>query len=47
MMATFLAADLAQAINSNAYFFPPPVKVEILIAACFGLAILTASKEAA
>ena len=47
MMATFVAAYLALAINSNAYFFPPPVIVEILIAACFGMAILTASKNAA
>jgi hypothetical protein len=47
MMGTFLAAYLALAINSNAYFFPPPVIVEILIAACFGMAILTASKKAA
>jgi hypothetical protein len=47
LQKAFLAAYLALAINSNAYFFPPPVIVEILIAACFGMAILTASKKAA
>ena len=46
MMATFLAAYLALAVNSNAYFFPPPVIVEILIGASCGMAIVTASKKA-
>jgi len=43
---TFLAAYLALAVNSNAYFFFGPVVAEILIAACLGMAILTATASA-
>jgi hypothetical protein len=42
MMTTFLVAYLVIAINSNANFFIAPVIVEILIAACFAVAIATA-----
>jgi hypothetical protein len=42
MMATFLAAYVVIAINSNAHFFIAPVIVEILIALCFAVAIATA-----
>jgi hypothetical protein len=42
MMTTFLVAYLVIAINSNANFFIAPVIVEILIAACFAVAITTA-----
>jgi hypothetical protein len=44
IMATFLAAYLALAVNSQAYFFLAPVIVESLIAACLGLAIFTAKQ---
>ena len=42
MMVTFLVAYAALAINSNMYFFIAPVITEILIAACFAVAIATA-----
>lgn len=42
VLAVFLIAYLAFAVNSYVYFFPPPVVVEILIAACMAGAILTA-----
>ncbi len=42
MMATFLVAYLAIAVNSNAHFFLAPVVFEIIIAGCFGAAIATA-----
>jgi hypothetical protein len=42
IMATFLIAYLAFALNSYAYFFFLPVITEILIAACLGMAIATA-----
>lgn len=42
ILATFLCGYLALAVNSYQYFFAPPVIVEVLIAACLGLAILTA-----
>jgi Na+-translocating ferredoxin:NAD+ oxidoreductase RnfE subunit len=35
----FLMAFIAMAINSYAYFFPAPVVVELIIAACLGMAI--------
>lgn len=41
-MATFMIAYLVFAANSYAYFFFLPVIVEILIAACLGMAIATA-----
>jgi hypothetical protein len=42
IMATFVIAYLVLAINSQTYFFIGPVIVEILIAACLGMAIATA-----
>ena len=47
ILATFLVAYVALAVNSYAYIFLPPVIVEILIAACLGLAIVTAKSQAA
>ena len=42
IMGTFLVAYAVLAVNSNTYFFMGPVIAEILIAACLGVAILTA-----
>jgi hypothetical protein len=42
MMAMFMLAYLAIAVNSYLYFFMAPVIVEILIAACFAGAMVTA-----
>ena len=42
VMATFMIAYLVFAANSYAYFFFMPVVVEILIAACLGMAMVTA-----
>ena len=42
VIATFMIGYLAFAANSFAYFFPMPVMVEILIAACLGIALATA-----
>ena len=42
ILATFLIAYLALAVNSWLYFFLPPVITEVLIALCLGLAIVTA-----
>jgi len=47
IMATFLIAYAALAVNSYTYFFLGPVIAEILIAACLGLALVTAKSEAA
>ena len=47
IVATFLVAYAALAVNSYTYFFVGPVIVEILIAACLGSAIVTAKPEAA
>ena len=47
ILATFLIAYAALAVNSYAYFFLGPVIAEILIAACLGLAIVTATSQAA
>ena len=47
VMATFLIAYTALAVNSHTYFFLPPVITEILIAACLALAILAAKSESA
>ena len=47
MMITFLIAYLIMSINSYEYFFVGPVIVEILIALCFVLAIVTAGKQPA
>jgi hypothetical protein len=42
MMVTFMVTYAVLAINSNTYFFIAPVIAEILIAACFAVAIATA-----
>jgi hypothetical protein len=42
IMVTFLIAYTVFAVNSNAYFFIGPVVAEILIAACLGVAIISA-----
>ena len=42
VVATFLVAYLALAVNSYSYIFLAPLIEEILIAACLGLAIATA-----
>ncbi len=42
ILCTFSVAYLVLALNSDAYFFAGPVIVEILIAACLGLTIMTA-----
>src|SRR5258708_2309846 len=47
ILATFLVAYAVLAVNSYAYFFLGPVIAEIFIAACLGLAILTARSQAA
>jgi hypothetical protein len=47
ILATFLAAYGVLAVNSYAYFFLGPVIAEIFIAACLGLAIITAKSQAA
>lgn len=47
IMATFLVAYAALAVNSYTYFFLGPVIAEILIVACLALAIVTAKSEAA
>ena len=47
ILATFLVAYAVLAVNSYAYFFRGPVIVEIFIAACLGLAMVTAKSEAA
>ena len=46
ILATFLVAYSMLAVNSYAYFFLGPVIVEIIIAACLGLAIITAKSHA-
>jgi hypothetical protein len=47
ILATFLIAYVTLAANSYAYFFLGPVIVEILIAACLGLVVVTAKAPAA
>lgn len=42
ILATFMVGYLVFAVTSYIYFFAPPVIVEILIAACLGMAIATA-----
>ena len=46
IMATFLVAYAALAVNSYTYFFLGPVIAEILIVACLALAFVTAKSEA-
>ncbi len=45
IMATFAVAYAVFAVNSYTYFFLGPVIAEIVIVACLGLAILTASPQ--
>lgn len=45
ILATFMLAYLVFAINSFTYFFSMPVVVEIVIAACLGMAIATAKSS--
>jgi hypothetical protein len=47
ILATFTIAYAALTVNSYTYFFLGPVIAEILIAACLGLAIITAKSAAA
>jgi len=47
ILATFLFAYGVLAVNSYAYFVLGPVIAEILIAACLGLAIVTATSQVA
>jgi hypothetical protein len=47
ILASFLVAYLALAVNSWFYFFQGPVIAEILIALCLGLAIFTAKSGTA
>ena len=44
VIATFMVSYLVFAVNSYEFFFFGPVIVEILIAACLGLAIATAKQ---
>jgi hypothetical protein len=46
IFAAFLAEYLLLAVNSNTYFFVAPAITEILIAACLGMAIVTATQPA-
>ena len=45
VIATFMVAYLAIALNSFEYFFFIPVIVEIVIAACLGMAIATSKAK--
>jgi hypothetical protein len=45
IMTTFLVAYAVLAVNSYTYFFLPPVIVEILIAACLGMAMIAAKPQ--
>ena len=47
ILITFAVANSALAVNSYTYFFIAPVIVEIMIAACLGLAIVTAKSHSA
>ena len=42
ILAAFVVAYLAMAVNSYEYFFAAPVVTEVLIAACLGLAWMSA-----
>jgi hypothetical protein len=46
IMATFLVAYAALAVNSYTYFFLGPVIAELLIVACLASAIVTAKSQA-
>jgi hypothetical protein len=45
IMATFLIAYLALAVNSYLYIFLPPVIVEAMIALCLAMAIVTSKRS--
>jgi len=45
ILATFLVAYAVLSVNSFTYFFLGPVFVEILIAACLGVAMITAKSQ--
>ena len=45
IIATFVVAYLAMAVNSYLYFFIAPVVTETLMAACLGAAIITAGSS--
>ena len=47
ILITFTVAYSVLAVNSYAYFFIGPVIVEILIAACLGMAIFTSKSHSA
>lgn len=47
VLAVFLFGYLAFAVDSQIYFFAPPVVVELLIAACLGMAIFSIKRPAA
>ena len=42
----FLVGFVAMAVDSYAYFFPPPVITELVIAACLAMAIFTSRHSA-
>jgi hypothetical protein len=44
--AAFLVGFVAMAVDSCAYFFPPPVITELIIAACLAMAIFTSRAPA-
>jgi hypothetical protein len=46
VLVVFLLGYLAFAVNSLRYFFAPPVIVELLIAACLGVAIVSIKHSA-
>jgi hypothetical protein len=46
VLAAFIVGYLALAVNSYLYFFFAPVIVEVLIAVCLGLAIISAKRAA-
>ena len=46
ILITFAVAYAVLAVNSYTYFFIAPVIVEIMIAACLGMAIVTAKSQA-
>lgn len=47
VLAVFVAGYLALAVNSYRFFFPPPVIIEILIAICLVMAIVSARPSTA
>ena len=46
IMAAFVVAYVAMAVNSYMYFFLPPVIVELLIALCLGLSWVSVGAQA-